>query len=306
MKKKWLDMYNCAKKYYEEHGNLEVKLRYITEDGIKLGFWIYNQKKAYKNRFIENNNTLIPLTDEQIFMLESIGIMWEYREEHWMEMYMCAKEFYEKNGNLYIPINYVTENKKKLGKWIIAQRISYKNRYIDKEYRKNSYTSLTNKQVELLNSICMIWDLQDVPVSLNWMEKYNNAKKYYEKHGDLKVVQNYIQDGFNLGNWIRNQRRAYKNRVLGKRNNTLPLTDEQVKLLENIGMIWDMEEYVFSTTQIKQTKKIKLEKRFLEFLSNYIKENKNEFESLEDVRNIEKEFVKTLGSRENHYRKNNK
>ena len=216
--------------------------------------------------------------------MERIGIMWNYREDHWMEMYTCAKEFYEKNGNLYVPVQYVTENKKNLGRWIIAQRISYKNRCIDKEHRKNTYAQLTDEQVELLNNIGMIWDLQDVAINLNWMEKYKYAKKYYEEHGDLKVVQNYIMDEFNLGNWIRNQRRAYKNRVLGKRNNSLPLTDKQVELLENIGMIWDMEEYVFSTTSIIQLKKIKLEKRFLEFLSYFIKEN--EFESLEYLKSV--------------------
>jgi hypothetical protein len=38
-------------------------------------------------------------------------------------------------------------------------------------------------------------------------------------------------------------------------------------------------------------------------LSSYIKENKSDFESIDDVKKIEKEFVKTLGNKENHYRK---
>lgn len=46
----------------------------------------------------------------------------------------------------------------------------------------------------------------------------------------------------------------------------------------------------------------KTEKRFLEFLSGYIKENKNEIESMEDVRNIEESFVETFGCEENHYK----
>ena len=46
----------------------------------------------------------------------------------------------------------------------------------------------------------------------------------------------------------------------------------------------------------------KLEKRFLEFLSMYLITHKNEITSIDDVKNMEQEFIKTFGTEENHYK----
>ena len=43
----WDRNFNAAKKYYSDHGNLEVSHRYITEDGVLLGVWIENQRAIY-------------------------------------------------------------------------------------------------------------------------------------------------------------------------------------------------------------------------------------------------------------------
>ena len=43
--KSWEEIYEYAKAYYVEHGNLEVPWKYKTDDGIKLGRWIVWQRK---------------------------------------------------------------------------------------------------------------------------------------------------------------------------------------------------------------------------------------------------------------------
>ena len=54
---KWMKNYNLAKAYYEHHGNLEMPESFKTlngyeydENGIALGEWISNQRKAYKEK----------------------------------------------------------------------------------------------------------------------------------------------------------------------------------------------------------------------------------------------------------------
>lgn len=93
-------------------------------------------------------------------------------------------------------------------------------------------------------------------VYLTWDEWYELACDYYQEHGDLLVRQDYkvyaelkrengeiISGNFALGNWISNQRKAYKNRICN--NNTIPyknlspLNDKKVQKLESIGMEWD-------------------------------------------------------------------
>ena len=44
----WRSIYNEAKEYYEEHGNLDVPMKYKTKDGITLRKWLYNQKNNKK------------------------------------------------------------------------------------------------------------------------------------------------------------------------------------------------------------------------------------------------------------------
>ena len=76
---------------------------------------------------------------------------------------------------------------------------------------------------------------------MTWEDKYNLAKSYYEHYGNLEIPQHfktingieYDENGVNLGQWIANQRRAYKSQGTNK------ITKEQIELLEQIGMIWN-------------------------------------------------------------------
>ena len=88
--------------------------------------------------------------------------------------------------------------------------------------------------------------LGDDFVREKWKEMYELAKQYYQKHGNLLVPARYVcKGGTKLGQWIWVQRKAYKNRTISKEkraNKFSPLTDKQVKLLEEIGMVWSVEK----------------------------------------------------------------
>lgn len=43
----WDEMYLQAKLYYQEYGNLLALAKYVTADGIKLGYWISRQRKNW-------------------------------------------------------------------------------------------------------------------------------------------------------------------------------------------------------------------------------------------------------------------
>ena len=62
------------------------------------------------------------------------------------------------------------------------------------------------------------------------MKKYYYAKEYFIENGSLDIPANYVtKDGIKLGSWIRTQRVCYKNN---------DLTEERIKLLESINMLW--------------------------------------------------------------------
>lgn len=227
----WYKKYSYAKKYYEEHGNLLIpKWYYITVNGknVNLGDWIARQRELMRSN---------KLGTKKIELLNDIEMEWElknndeYISNSWSRKYELAEKYYEEHGNLLIPAIYTlyTDDGKKipLGSFIRCQRIL-------KEENK-----LSKKKIELLDKIGMAWKVQKNIniIKDSWMEKYELAKKYYEKYGNLlvpaKYTEYYISKEIPLGWWIREQRKNYKNNNLGI---------EKIRLLNEIEMVWNIKE----------------------------------------------------------------
>ena len=230
---RWGKMYELAKEYYEQYGDLNIPVKYVASNGEKLGQWIATQRIAYKYRDIsvgkiKNKNN--PLTDEQVFMLENIGMVWDPIDSFWNKMYRLAEKYYKEHGNLNISNRFKTEEGHGLGDWVCRQR---------KKFKKGE---LTEKQIDLLISIGIKWDLNDD----NWESMFRLAEEYFHQNGDLNIPHRYIaSNGEKLGKWIQTQRQAYKNRGKSgeqRKTNNKPLTDEQVSMLESIGMVWNVYE----------------------------------------------------------------
>lgn len=211
--KRWDINYEAASRFYETNGHLRVNARYVTPEGIRLGRWITNIRQKY-------HATDASLTEEQIQQLEQIGMVWDENQAQWQHHFSCAAEYYDKNGHLDVPISYMTEDGFALGRWLTQLRTAR---------RGKRQQSLTDEQIEQLDSIGMTWEKRGDTV---WMQGYEQAKSYYDEHGNMDVTTNYkTEDGFALGKWISRQRYAY--RYPEKSNATL--SRERIILLQNIG-----------------------------------------------------------------------
>ena len=235
----WMEKYNLAKVYFEHYDNLEIPKTFKTingydydENGIALGNWIGKQRQTYKGQGTQK------ITPYQIKLLKEIGMRFENKDimETWMEKYNLAKAYFEHYGNLEIPTIFKTtngyeydENGIALGTWIVNQRIAYKG---------NSASKITPTQIKLLEEIGMRFETANR--NKIWIEKYNLAKAYFEHYGNLEIPtvfkttngHEYDENGIALGQWIANQRNAYKGTCRQK------ITPDQIKLLEEIGMKW--------------------------------------------------------------------
>lgn len=113
----WNTRYELAKRYYEDHGDLNIPGDYVTR-GIWLGKWLNEQKQIYWGRRSGKQ-----LTAEQIGRLEALSFSWANRSEQaWEEQYAEAKHYFEEHGDLRVPPDYVGRNGKKLGVWLTKQR----------------------------------------------------------------------------------------------------------------------------------------------------------------------------------------
>jgi len=126
-----------------------------------------------------------------------------------------------------------------------------------------------------------------------WNENYEKAKEYKKTHGTLNVdYKNKEQK--QLRTWLSYQRRAYKAKLKVIENNIKPLTDEQVKLLNEIGMSWDKVLEKYSDKKIDTQRKRSIEIKAYKFLKGYALQIKNEIDSYEDIKNINTKFLETL------------
>lgn len=217
----WQTMFEQAKKYYSENGDLEVPARFITNDGYSLGHWIYNQRAVRKGQQTGN------LSEEQIEKLNSIGMRWDlYTDYSWEKNFNAAKDYYEKNGHLDVPSRFVTRDGLPLGEWLSSLR-TWESSGIHPKY-------LSAERKKQLESIGMIWSKLDY----YWEQNFSEALRYYRKNGDLIVPSNFVTDnGVRLGSWIFRQRKLHSGSCKGT-----PLTAEQTARLNSIGMVWEPED----------------------------------------------------------------
>jgi|GEM_PF-928129 len=197
--------------YVCEHGGKFPSSSYITAIGRKLGQWLSNQRVYYYT------GKLLP---ERQKRLEEIGFLWDAAIQRWQFYYPQAKNYHKKYGHLCFELQkgknqYDSED---LGIWLSQQRTSY---------HKNK---LSVEQIRQLEKIDMIWEVKPYV----WEKMYQEAVLYYEKNGHLRVSKNpNCSENSRLGQWISTQRREYQRR-------TNPyFTEERIRKLEAIGMIWD-------------------------------------------------------------------
>ena len=205
---KWEQGYALAMNYAAEHGDLNVPVNYTTEEGEKLGAWILNQRTAYTKEM---------LSQDQIGRLEKIGIYWGNRNERqWNEVYGAAKRYFEANGNLDVPVAYVSPEGYALGKWVRRQQYAYRN-------PEKSNAILSQERIELLDAIGMQWEKPDP-----WQHRYELAQEYKRCHGNLDIPAKYkTADGIWLSRWVYNQKRLLQ-------SGSKKLSEEQKKKLKEL------------------------------------------------------------------------
>ena len=167
-KENWNKSYYALEEYYKKYGNIDVPTRYETKDGIKLGSWLSHQRQAYKGK------GTCKITENQIQLLNDLGMKWEAIKENWNDNYYVLEKYYEEHGNVDVPQKYETEEGLKLGQWMYTQRRAYKG---------NDQHRITNIQIKLLNNLNMEWSIYDTKV-LNMKLKKGNKDKYYRVLND--------------------------------------------------------------------------------------------------------------------------
>ena len=159
-----------------------------------LGVWLNNQRTAFKNR---------KLLEDRIALLNSIDPSWIGTTTTWEERCQELKAYRSANPGSWPP------RREPLGNWLHHQRIAFKNR------------KLLEDRIVLLNSI-----------DLSWIGRTTTT--WEERHQELKVYRcanpgSWPPRREPLGDWLSQQRTAFKNRKLSV---------DRITLLDAIDSSW--------------------------------------------------------------------
>ena len=156
----WQTMYNAAKKYVAEYGNLPIAKGHMV-NGRDLFHWLQGNRK-----------TRHALPIEKKVKLEEIGIVWTktptYKRRPWEYGYQRATLYRQRNGHLRVPEKYKDEDQYTLGTWIRAQREHYKK------------GTLPKARIVKLEKIDMLWRVdQRVQTSFNEQACFYYLKRLF-------------------------------------------------------------------------------------------------------------------------------
>jgi hypothetical protein len=193
----WLEMFERLKQYKAEFGSVLVPKRY--NPAPEFGIWVGFQREYFNRK---------RLSKERIALLDSIGFVWDPFEVQWMEMYQRLVEYKE----IFNSTEVLNKHDPQLERWVVVQR-SCLNR-----------KEISERRIKYLDSIGFVWD----PLEVRWMEMFERLKKYKAEFGSVLVPQPYHSDP-ELGNWVRVQRRLFKQQSL---------SEQRLEMLNSVSFVW--------------------------------------------------------------------
>lgn len=199
--------------YKLEYGNLIIDKNYVTTTGYALGKYVVKLRTDRKL-----------LTEQQFKELDEMGFVWKIelarQELRFMKFKEELDEYRQLFGDLMIPFSYVSQSGYKLGHTVSSVR--------------SGNIKLTKEQRIILTEMGFIWNRES---HQQFVYLVNSLKQYKEEFGNLKVPVDYVNlEGFELGHMVSKVRK-----------NQIHLNSGQVKVLDEMGFDWDIEQCMFDS-----------------------------------------------------------
>ena len=213
--------------FVHEHGHGNV--RPSMEGHHHLHQWLKVQRYRYALRASgKDKENAAYLTLERIEALNKLGIEWTPQETAWEENFEELKEYIKVHGHMRVS---KSENLELLN-WIFKQR--------------STSDAISQERREKLKSIDFDWGMSNHDA---WMKRYKELQDYVSLYNHTLIP---LKDPsfFELSLWINKQRSHYKDLKEGRQT---AMTEEYVKLLDKLGFVWSVQDYMWDNkcTELK-------------------------------------------------------
>lgn len=176
----WDQKLEVLKKFVKREGHACVPAGH-TEDGVKLGAWVTEQRAEQRK-----------LARERVARLEALpGWSWTVSKDIWDERYELLRKFTNREGHAQVPQAHV-EDGVNLGKWVSVQR-----------QKRDKLTPERRAKLKAIHG--WSWD----PQADKWEQAFHALQKYAKEHRTSQVPYSYEIDDFRLGVWVSWQRSEY-------------------------------------------------------------------------------------------------
>ncbi|MDB2640549.1 helicase associated domain-containing protein, partial [Akkermansiaceae bacterium] len=159
-----------------------------------------------RSRFTTGN-----LDADRIKRLDEIGFVWNVIEEAWENNFQRLVAYKREYGDCLVPRE--SKANKQLGIWVGKQR-SHRHQ-------------LDDKQIKRLDELGFVWEIKQH----RWELQFESLTAYQKKHGDCLVPIRRKSDK-QLAYWVGKQR-----------SHRHQLDDKQIKRLDELGFVWNVDEY---------------------------------------------------------------
>ncbi len=219
------DYYKELLVYFEREGHIDIPQSYINPStGCKLGLYLT------RLRNIRKKTDRGHLSQDQINRLNALGMKWVKREHPYRDFdyyYQQLIKFYRREGHIKVPTRFIDPDTGcHLGNFINCVRQAKRGTGHD--------IVLTDRQIEMLNDLGMVWQVQASPLPFDTY--YEELLRYYRREGHIRVPGNYIvpENGCKLGKFIQRMRA-----IRAGTASSGFITQEQIAKLDAMGMVWN-------------------------------------------------------------------
>lgn len=211
--RQWREMYDRLKQYHAEHGDADVPAKW--KEDPKLATWVSNQRQRRKKGAI---------SEEEVQLLNELGITWKSREVGtWEDRLAEVAAFKAKHG--HCGISTIFPENPKLGRFVNSMRS-----------KRNSGT-LSADRIAKLDAVGFAWNsthaaavrVGEDGINGAWKARFDELLAYKQANGNCEEPARRGEKK-ELANWVSMQRQRKKRGQLHP---------ERVRLLEEIGFIWE-------------------------------------------------------------------
>ena len=172
----WEQGFKELQAYVKRNGSAYVPVKFLTEDGYRLGQWVLVQRHSCKD------------PERRIRLASLPGWVWDTRSARWEKSFQALVSYADQHGSARPPNSYATEDGLRIGTWAGNQRISCKDPAL-------------RARLEQLPG--WSWNVAES----QWEHGFEQLKAYVAEHGAANPKLGYATaSGFNLGTWVTTQR----------------------------------------------------------------------------------------------------